>query len=182
MRKAILGTIITVVLVSGALSVERYLRAHRDVPKAAAGDRKVLPTDLKLKAVGSGELVTFDKFSGKVVLVNFWASWCEACMAEMPSIQKLYETVKDDGFEVVGVNVDENPETVVPAITKKLHLTFKNYTDVDGKISDAYNVVAIPFNIVAGRKQDIRWAESGERDWASDKVVAEIRALLKERP
>src|SRR5262245_13806980 len=129
MRKAILGTIITAILITGALSVERYIRTNRDVPKAQ-GDRKVLPADLKLKAVGSSETVTLSKFAGKVVLINFWASWCSACMDEMPSIQKLHDTLKSEGFEVVGVNVDENPETVVPAIAKKLHLSFKNYTDV----------------------------------------------------
>lgn len=181
MRKAILGTIITFVLIVGGLSVERFYRVNRRVHKAAPSERKVLPADLKLKAVGSGNTVTFEKFKGKVILVNFWASWCQACMAEMPSIQKLYSTLKDEGFEVIGVNVDESPEKVVPMINKRLGLTFQSYTDVDGKISEAFNVVAIPYSIVAGRNQSVVWAESGERDWASEQVIAEIRALLKEK-
>lgn len=179
MRKAVLGTIITLIVLSAAFMIERSYRLNRNVPTSNAG--KILPGTLVLKDLQTSKDVTLDRFAGKVVLINFWASWCAACMAEMPSIQKLYELYKDSGFVVVGVNVDENPEKVVPGIVSKLGLTFQNYTDVDGKLSETYGVVAIPYSIVTGRKLNIVWAESGERDWASPKVVEEIKKLVEEK-
>lgn len=179
MSKAVLGTILTLVVLGGAFMIERSFRLHRNVPRNEAG--KVLPGTLKLKELTSSKEIVLDEFSGKVVLINFWASWCAACMAEMPSIQKLYEIYKDSGFIVIGVNVDENPEKVVPGIVSKLGLTFQNYTDIDGKLSEAFGVVAIPYSIVANRKLDVVWAESGERDWSSPKVVEEIKKLTEEK-
>lgn len=179
MRKALMGTLVTMVVLGAAFMVERSYRLNRDVPKVSAG--KVLPAGLKLKNVATQEEVPLSKFKGKVVLVNFWASWCAACMAEMPSIQKLYEAFKNDGFEVVGVNVDDNPAKIVPAMVAKLGLSFQNFIDVDGGLSDAYDVVAIPFSVIANRKQEVVWAESGERDWASPKVMEEIKRLLDDK-
>ena len=135
--------------------------------------------EIQLSEFSSKQPITLKKYAGKVVLVNFWASWCEACMAEMPSIQKLYDQLKAEGFLVVAINVDEHPETVVPRVVSQMHLTFPIFTDIDGGMSKVFDVVAIPFSVVADRKQKISWTESGERDWASAETVGEIRKLLK---
>lgn len=179
MRKAIFATLITFILVAGVLLIDRSVRLNRPVPKAMDEEGKVLPSELRLVRFPSKEVTSFNKFSGKVVLINFWASWCEACMAEMPSIQRLYDMLKDEGLQVLAINVDENPERVVPPIVDKLHLNFPIFTDTDGVLSQAFEVMAIPFSVIADRKQKIVWSESGERDWASEAVVAEVRKLLK---
>jgi thiol-disulfide isomerase/thioredoxin len=179
MRKVIIGTLVTVVLVGAALLIERSVRLNRSAPQMGQGEGKVLPADVEFYPFGSKEPVTFAKFKGKAVLVNFWASWCEACMAEMPSIQRLYGELKDKGLEVVAINVDDAPEKVVPTITKRLNLTFPIFTDPSRKLSQIFEVVAIPFSVVADRNQNIVWAESGERDWSSDAVVSEIKKLLQ---
>lgn len=100
-------------------------------------------------------------------------------MAEMPSIQKLYDTYKDKGLQIIAINVDDNPDRVVPAIVKKLSLTFPIYTDDKGDLSQFFEVMAIPYSVVADRKQKIVWADAGERDWASASVLEEIRKLLQ---
>ncbi|MBI3541894.1 MAG: TlpA family protein disulfide reductase [Deltaproteobacteria bacterium] len=146
---------------------------------SAPESAKNLPIDLRFARFDSKETVSFKDFAGKVVLVNFWASWCEACMAEMPSIQKLYDQLKGEGFQVIAINVDDKPEKVVPQIVKGLHLTFPIYTEGDGELSKAFDVVAIPFSVVADRQQKIIMQEAGERDWSSEATVAEIRKLLK---
>lgn len=180
MRKVILGTLIIVILVGGILLVDREMRLNRPVPKESSGEEgKVLPTSIEFRNFATKEKVTFNDFKGKVVMVNFWASWCEACMSEMPSIQKLYDTLKGEGLEVIAVNVDENPDRVVPQIVKKLNLSFPIFTDADGGLSQAFEVSAIPLTIVADRDQNIIWTESGERDWASEEVIGEVRKLLK---
>ncbi len=93
---------------------------------------------------------------------------------------KLYEKLRADGFEIVSVNVDEQPEKTVPAVIEKLHLNFPIYTDPEENLTRQFNVVAIPFSAVVDRKLRVIWAESGERDWASSKVISEIKDLLKE--
>src|SRR4051794_35552293 len=62
----------------------------------------------------TGQVSHASDLKAKILLVNFWATWCEACMEEMPSIVRLRNTFKNRGFEVVGINLDENPETMIP--------------------------------------------------------------------
>ena len=179
MRKVILGTLITVVVVGAVLMAERSWRLNRPVPAKDTQASQQLPAGMKFKAFGTNEEVNFEKFAGKALLINFWASWCEACMAEMPSIQRLYDTLKGEGLEVLAINVDDNPEKVVPGIVQKLGLKFPIFTDTDGELSRTFEVVAIPFSVVTDRQHKIVWSESGERDWASEKVMTEVRKVLK---
>src|SRR5215218_5360987 len=87
--------------------------------------------DFKLLPFGANEEKNFSSLGSKVYLVNFWATWCEACMVEMPSIVKLYEAYKGKGFDVIGINVDDNPEIVLPKALKQLGITFPVYIDRD---------------------------------------------------
>lgn len=137
-----------------------------------------MATGLQLEQL-DGKRVPLDDFKGKVLLVNFWASWCSACMSEMPSIQKLYDRFKGQGLEVIAVNVDENPKSVVPAIVQKLGLNFKVFIDIDGALSQKFEVVALPFSIVVDRNFNVVWSEAGERDWASAQVQEEMSRILK---
>lgn len=179
MRKVIIATVVTVFLLGGILMLDRYVRINRTASPQNPGEVKTLPSDVQLTDFTSKQNVTLKKYAGKVVLVNFWASWCEACMAEMPSIQKLYSQLKSEGLEVIAINVDENPSAVVPKIVNAMHLTFPIFTEVDGGMSKAFDVVAIPFSVVAGRDHKIVRTESGELDWSTPAVVSDIRKLLK---
>ena len=135
--------------------------------------------DAELTAVTDGKKVKLSSFKGKALLVNFWASWCEACMEEMPTIVKLHNTLKGEGFDVVSINVDEDPAKVVPGIVKKFGMEFPVYVDHEEKLAAAFHVVAIPYNIVIGKNNKVSWTESGERDWASQEVLEKIRGLMK---
>jgi thiol-disulfide isomerase/thioredoxin len=179
MRKIVTGLLLSVVLIGSALLIEKSIRLNRPLETGEAkGSVRPLPP-VKFQRFPGNETVTFDAFKGKVVLINFWASWCEACMAEMPSIEKLYETLKSEGLEVIAVNVDDRPERVIPAVVSRLKLTFPIFTDKGGGLASAFGVAAIPFSVIADRKSRVVWAESGERDWSSEEVKSEIRKLLK---
>ena len=179
MRKMIFGTLIAIIVVGAALLVERSIRLNRPITRLESGAEQAIKADTKLRSFATKEIVPFGKLKGRIFLVNFWASWCVACIAEMPSIAKLYDKFKTDGLEVISVNVDEQPEKTIPAIVEKLHLNFQIYTDVDESLTRQFNVVAIPFSAVIDRNLRVIWAESGERDWASSKVADEIMELLK---
>jgi peroxiredoxin len=100
-------------------------------------------------------------------------------MEEMPTIVKLHNTLKNEAFEVVSINVDEDPAKVVPGIIKKFGMEFPVYVDSEEKLAAAFHVVAIPYNIVIGKDHKISWTESGERDWASDEILSKFRGLMK---
>lgn len=181
MRKVIFGVLITIILVGLVVVVDHSMRVNREhdgLPTDTAKE-KFLPHDGVVTNFSTRKDVALSSFNGKVVLINFWASWCEACMAEMPSIQKLYEKLHGEGLEVVAISVDENADKVVPQIVKALRLTFPVYLDKDNELARAFDVVAIPFSVVADRKGKIVDAEAGERDWSSDAIVGSIRRLLK---
>lgn len=117
-----------------------------------------------------GKRLKASELKGKVVLINFWATWCEACMVEMPSIVALHQRFKDQGFEVVAVNVDENPENVVPKTASELKFDFPVYRDPESRLADLFEVQAIPLSIVMDKNRKILVIETGERDWNGSEV------------
>lgn len=178
MRKIIFGSLIAFIVVAGALLVERSVRLNRAMPKTAS-DGQVLPADASVKTFPDGKTLELSKFKGKVVLVNFWATWCSACVAEMPSMVRLYSALHKDGLEIAAVSVDDEPEKVVPEFVKKLSINFPIYSDPDNKLAKMFDVVAIPFSAMISKEGKIIWSESGERDWSSEEAIAEIRGYLK---
>ncbi len=106
--------------------------------------------------------------SHKVMMINFWATWCEACMEEMPSIVSLREKYQSKGFEVLGVNVDENPQQVVPATAKKLGVKFPIFTDKNNALAEMFDVHAIPLTVVMDKNRKILMIEAGGRDWNTE--------------
>jgi len=81
---------------------------------------------------------------GKVVLLNFWATWCGPCQEEMPSLEALYQRYKDKGFVVVGVSLDEEGWPAIEAFTKRIPVSFPVLLDAQQATSDLYQVYRIP--------------------------------------
>jgi thiol-disulfide isomerase/thioredoxin len=109
-----------------------------------------------------GRAVQLTDFKGKVVLLDFWATWCAPCRSEMPMLQALHNQFRDRGFEVVGISVDEvDPEQVVPAYVKKAGF---NYTQLlsDEKVQESYGPIrGIPTFLLIDREGKIRRRGTG---------------------
>ncbi len=138
----------------------------------------VLP-DFTLEKLEGGSLPV-SQLKYKILLVNFWATWCEACMVEMPSIIQLKEKFKDRGFEVAAIDVDENPAVVVPKVAKRLGMNFPIFIDHDSELADLFEVNAIPLTAIINRDRKILAIEPGERNWMSDAVQAKVEKWLSE--
>ncbi|MBK8520261.1 MAG: TlpA family protein disulfide reductase [Chitinophagaceae bacterium] len=98
-------------------------------------------------------MVKLSSFNGKVVLIDFWASWCGPCRAANPSIQKLYKKYKDSGFEVFAVSLDVNKPLWLKAI-KRDKLTYTQVIDSNGwvsKVAEKYYIDALPTNFLLDR-------------------------------
>ena len=128
---------------------------------------------------GKPKAVSISSLNKKVLLINFWASWCPSCVTEMPSIMKLRDLYRDRGFDVVAINVDENPQAVIPKILKRIHVDIPVYLDTAQKLSDLFDVSAIPFTIIIDQHRKILLTESGERDWQSQDVRNQMENWLK---
>ena len=108
-----------------------------------------LVPEIELMSKGDS-IVKLSSFNGKVVLIDFWASWCGPCRAANPYIQKLYKKYKDCGFEVFGVSLDVNKPLWLKAI-KRDKLTYTQVIDSDGwmsKVAEKYYVDALPTNFL----------------------------------
>lgn len=125
-----------------------------------------------------GKGTQLSDIKAKIIMVNFWATWCEACMEEMPSIVKVRNLFKDRGFEVVGINLDENPEVAIPKALKKFKIEFPVFQDTDGKIADLFEVRAIPLTVIIDHERKVRLVKDGEQDWNSPEFQKQLEKWL----
>jgi peroxiredoxin len=115
-------------------------------------------------------------FKGKTVLINFWASWCEPCKYEMPAIQNTYDKLKDQGFVVLGVNLDE-PQITVQSFVKQYNLTFPILYDPGWAVRDRYAVTKYPTTFFVDAAGKIRLVKLGVMDEAFiEQTVAKLQA------
>ena len=119
------------------------------------------------------------ELQGKVVVVNFWASWCHECRPEMPALQQLHREFAPRGLAVIGINAREET-AAIRHYAKELGLTFPLVLDPDGKINALYGVVGVPATFVFGRDGRAVAFAIGSREWAGAPARALIEALLAE--
>lgn len=137
------------------------------------------PTALELKDT-SGRLHRLSDYRGRVVLVNFWATWCEPCREEMPSLDRLQKQLGRESFVVLAVNVDE-PEARIGKFLSAMPLDFPVLLDVGGKLTRNWKVRVLPASYVIGPDGRMRYAVTGEFDWGAPGAVDRITKLLPGR-
>jgi peroxiredoxin len=117
-------------------------------------------------------------YKGKVIILNFWATWCPNCIEEMPSLQRLWEKFRVKGVEVIAVAVDRKIDNV-KSFAQRLGLTFPVLLDTDGMVRKNYEVSALPITYIIGKDGKISGRIFGGRDWAGKKSDALMEHLLK---
>jgi len=127
-----------------------------------------------------GRTVRLSDFRGKkVVFLNFWATWCGPCRAEMPSMQTLYEEFQGKDFEMLAVSVDRyGSDKPVQNFTEERRLTFPVLLDRDGSTQTRYGVYGIPTTLLVDKSGTIVKKEVGARDWSTPEIKAEIERLI----
>ncbi len=110
--------------------------------KQITGNNKTSALNFKLKDL-SGKEISLSDFKGKKVFLNFWASWCPPCRAEMPDIEKLYQETKNSDLVILAVNIGDDKNTARSFIEKNKY-NFTVLLDLDQSIAAQYNIVAIP--------------------------------------
>lgn len=141
-------------------------------------DRPAAP-DFTLPDPG-GRKVSLKDFRGKVVFLNFWASWCESCRDEMPSMERLYQEFKGKGLEVVALNVKDKRQDAL-AFVKKLKLTYPVLMDPDGEVGLLYGAFGLPVTYLIDRKGIVLARLWGPADWNSPGARKLIGALVEQK-
>ncbi len=124
----------------------------------------------------NGEELSLEKYRGQVVLLDFWATWCGPCIAEMPKLKQTYEKYKDQNFQIIGISLDGS-KPPLDAYIEKEALAWEHYWDEDRKVRDQYSVWAIPTAFLIDGEGIIRKASLGGFD-----VETAVANLLKENP
>lgn len=117
------------------------------------------------------------RFRGQVVLVNFWATWCEPCRQEMPSIQRLRERLAGKPFAVLAVNVDE-PEARVRQFLTKTQLELPVLLDSGKTVTRGWAVRVLPTSFLVGPDGRARYRVIGDIDWSNDTIVGVVTQLM----
>jgi peroxiredoxin len=142
----------------------------------------VVPTtlapDFTLRSMG-GPNLRLKEQRGRVVLVNFWATWCGPCRQEMPHLNRLYDKYRASGFVLLGVNVDDDARKAAE-VASKLGVTFPVLLDTDKTVSRLYDMSAMPATVVIDRDGRVRYIHRGYRDGYEATYEQQIRELLKE--
>jgi len=139
-----------------------------------------MPPQFRGPTLDAGPL-SLAELRGKVVLVNFWASWCLECRPEMPVLERLHREFTPRGLAVVGVNAREHT-SAVGRYARELGLTFPLVLDPGGKINTLYGVIGLPTTFVVARDGRAVAFAIGPRDWGSAPARALIETLLAEPP
>ncbi len=140
--------------------------------------RPTVASDFTVPALG-GKPLRLRDFKGKVVFVNFWATWCPPCKEEMPSMERLYRRYKDRGFTILAVSIDVGGAAPVATFTKRFGLTFPIGLDPALAVANQYVVRGLPATFLVDRAGTIAAVALGPRDWDGKDAHAVIEALLK---
>ncbi len=122
---------------------------------------------------------TLADYKGRVVILNIWATWCQPCRTEMPSMEKLYKEFAPQGLEIVAVSIDDaGADQTIRDFVKEFGLTFTILHDPAAETARRYQVTGYPESFVIGREGTIRRKVFAATDWSSETNRALIRELL----
>ncbi len=134
--------------------------------------------DFVLKSA-TGENLRLSEFRGDVVMINFWATWCGPCRQEMPLLDDLYGRYQRVGFNLLGVNIDDDSRRAMQMV-EELGVSFPVLFDESKEVSKLYEVEAMPVTVLVDREGRVRHVHHGYKPGYEDQYLTEIRSLLRE--
>jgi peroxiredoxin len=126
-----------------------------------------------------GNVTSLSQFRGKVVLLNFWATWCGPCRVEMPAMEQLYRSFPRREFQILAVSTDSQGEAVTRPFQQKIGLTFPILHDTDMEVGMTYGARSLPMTLMVDRQGVVRHKIFGARDWDSPEARELIQILMK---
>lgn len=155
----------------GGSNMSKFGRSHR----SSSVNTGNLPPDFTVKTT-KGDTMTLSKLKGKVVLIDFWATWCGPCRGEIPHVKQIWNAHKNESFTIIGISADQDPETLNTFLQQE-NITWPQYYEADGTInvSEMYNVHAIPYTVLVDKKGHI-----AEVNLRGEELADRVTQLLAE--
>ena len=177
-RRAFVFLLLTAGGLPGALSAQEPELSHA----LALLDSPVIAPSFSLGDM-EGESHALGDYRGKVILLNFWATWCPPCRHEMPAMERLYQRFRERGFVVLAINQWEDPDHVF-AYTGALDVfpSFPILFDPKSSVSQEYGVKGLPTSFVIDRKGRLVYRAIGGREFDHPEIVQIIEGLLADSP
>lgn len=139
----------------------------------------VAATDFTLPNL-NGKSVRLSDFKGKVVLLNFWATWCQTCVRERPILEHLYQTYRRRGLVILAVSIDRSRREKVKAFVEERRMSVPVLHDPDDRVSPDYWVMGVPTSVLITPNGWVAYRVVGEYDWGGPEVRQVIEQLLGE--
>ena len=174
----LLPPLLVAFIIGGWFGARTGSAADTDASRFVAWSRPETP-GLSLKD-SSGRTHALDDYRGKVVLLNFWATWCEPCKDEMPSIVKLKQSLAGRPFEVLAVNFGESSSRVREFLARE-RLDLVALLDPNKDATRAWRVRVLPASFLVGPDGKVRYSVVGELDWSTETAVRTVQGLLPPR-
>ncbi len=178
-RLALIAALALVVGSRGPARAATGADAHLDALRVQSFSEP-LPAPAFTLADPAGHRVALADLRGRVVFLNFWATWCVPCRKEMPAMERLHERYRDRGLSVVAVNFHES-SAAVERFARELGLTFTAAVDGDGDVSRRFRVRGLPVTFLIDRDGRLLWRSIGARDWDGPDGLAYLDDLLGRR-
>ncbi|HID45655.1 MAG TPA: TlpA family protein disulfide reductase [Chromatiaceae bacterium] len=170
MYKAIIAILFALLLTGTARATGKGLTALPDKPIAPAFELKD----------AEGNLHRLADYKGQVIIVNFWATWCPPCRAEMPSMQRAWEQLREEGIMMLAIDVGEDEDAIFE-FTASYPVEFPLLLDTESSVSEAWKVKGLPTTFIVDQWGRKVYRAVGGREWDAPDLMKKVRAL-KEVP
>jgi peroxiredoxin len=173
-RKSLLGYLI-IIVVATLISVTTYAPSTKQEftrLKTNPSAPEFILQDIQ------GKQHALSDYRGKVIVVNFWASWCQPCRAEMPSMQRAAEWLAQHDISLIGIGVGETRKSVLQFL-QDVPVHFPLLLDSDSEVMQAWSVQTLPTSLIINQEGHIIFLAIGQREWDDPILLEQIRALNK---
>ena len=180
LKDGVLGLLIIVAL---TLLILRVQRPSPENPQPKANQFKsqegYMAPRFSLRNL-KGNMEGLDDHLGKVIVVNFWATWCVPCVKEMPSFENLYRRYRSQGLTLLAVSLDKGDSSKVQEFADKHKLSFTILLDTKGVAEKLYPSFSIPFTYVIDKQGRVVARVDGAKNWESSETFEAVEHLLKQ--
>jgi peroxiredoxin len=142
-------------------------------PYSDAADKEFILPDLK------GKTHSLSDYRGKVVLLNFWASWCQPCVQEMPDLTQLKKQLADQPFEILALNAGES-KYKVGMFAKRINFNLPVLLDPSSKVFNNWDIKILPTSFLIDANGHVRYRIPGDPGWNDEQTISAIKKLIKE--
>jgi peroxiredoxin len=174
-RYVIWAMVCVMITLAGCSKKQKNQPAVKPAIKAQEGGPA---PDFALRDLG-GQEIRLSSLRGKVVLLNFWATWCPPCREEIPSMVKLNRVMAGKPFQMLAVSIDQGGKPAIEAFFKESKSTLPALLDSDGAVGKIYGITGVPETFVIDTKGVIMKKVIGSMDWSDPEVISYLDGLIK---